>query len=249
MEEELDYLIDLIKMKKTVTPKMLIYCRTVNTADSLYMFLVDRLEEDAYAGPVRSVNNRLIGKYHALVGEATRQFVMEKFVKGEMRILVCTIAFGLGVDVSDVSHVIHWGVPDNALCYWQEIGRAGRNGALVKASLYVVRKLFTPAIEGNFLNNMKDICGIPLTLAVNTGKHKACQTQSENQKVSTSVTPPMATESKNHCLRRMVLRDLFIPGMKHSAWIFSDPVCSSDCKTCTLRKCCSLCASLCSCTS
>ena len=47
---------------------------------------------------------------------------------GHLRILICTSAFGMGVDCKGVERVYHWGAPDDIEHYLQEIGRAGRDG-------------------------------------------------------------------------------------------------------------------------
>lgn len=47
---------------------------------------------------------------------------------GPLRCLICTIAFGMGVDVPDLSLVMHWGASRSIVNYWQEVGRAGRSG-------------------------------------------------------------------------------------------------------------------------
>jgi ATP-dependent DNA helicase RecQ len=54
----------------------------------------------------------------------------------KLRIIITTIALGMGVDMRDIEAVYHWGVPSNVLQYWQEVGRAGRTGKAAKAVMY-----------------------------------------------------------------------------------------------------------------
>lgn len=56
-----------------------------------------------------------------------------------LRILVTTVAMGMGVDMKAVDRVIHWGAPNTLLQYWQEVGRAGRDGRQAYAIMYAVR--------------------------------------------------------------------------------------------------------------
>ncbi|MCA1828549.1 MAG: ATP-dependent DNA helicase [Myxococcales bacterium] len=67
--------------------------------------------------------------YHAGMGDDERISVQDRFVRGEARIIVATNAFGMGVDKADIRFVAHFDVPRSLEAYYQEIGRAGRDGA------------------------------------------------------------------------------------------------------------------------
>ncbi|MDQ6601713.1 MAG: HRDC domain-containing protein, partial [Chloroflexota bacterium] len=64
--------------------------------------------------------------YHAQVPD--RAGVQERFMRGETRVLVATVAFGMGVDKADVRAIIHYNLPQSVEAYYQEAGRAGRDG-------------------------------------------------------------------------------------------------------------------------
>lgn len=64
--------------------------------------------------------------YHA--GIENRAEVQEKFMSGEATVIVATIAFGMGVDKADIRYIIHYEPPDSVEAYYQEAGRAGRDG-------------------------------------------------------------------------------------------------------------------------
>jgi ATP-dependent DNA helicase RecQ len=66
--------------------------------------------------------------YHAGMGDAERTAVQERFVRGEAPVIVATNAFGMGVDKADIRFVAHFDVPRSLEAYYQEIGRAGRDG-------------------------------------------------------------------------------------------------------------------------
>ncbi|XP_026812817.1 Werner syndrome ATP-dependent helicase homolog [Rhopalosiphum maidis] len=66
--------------------------------------------------------------YHADIPLNKRNAVHENFVKDKLQIVVATVAFGMGIDKPDVRRVIHYGAPKDIESYYQEVGRAGRDG-------------------------------------------------------------------------------------------------------------------------
>lgn len=75
---------------------------------------------------------------HAHLSEELQQSIMAEFRKldSAIRVVVSTVAFGIGVEVSNIRQVVHWGRLSSLMTYWQEVGRAGRDGAAARAVWY-----------------------------------------------------------------------------------------------------------------
>ncbi len=124
--------------------------------DKLWQFLADEHGEDAgiiYCLSRRGVEDTaqwLVGKgrtalaYHAGLPSEQRRTVQERFLREDGIIVVATIAFGMGIDKPDVRFVAHLNLPKSVEAYYQETGRAGRDGAAADAWLsYGLQDLIT----------------------------------------------------------------------------------------------------------
>ena len=92
----------------------IIYCQTREQVESLDRELVEH--------GIAALS------YHAGLDSETRKQNQETFINGDTRVMVATIAFGMGIDKEDVRFVLHAGLPKEPESYYQEIGRAGRDG-------------------------------------------------------------------------------------------------------------------------
>jgi ATP-dependent DNA helicase RecQ len=79
------------------------------------------------------------GLYHGKLPPAERAAAQEAFMAGEHRVMVATNAFGLGIDKSDIRFVLHYQLPSGLESYYQEAGRAGRDGETSRCTLLFLR--------------------------------------------------------------------------------------------------------------
>ena len=107
------------------TGQMLSICNSVKGSGIIYLRHRKRCEEVA---ALLAANGVSADFYHAGLPSYSRSCKQEAWKKGATRVMVCTNAFGMGIDKPDVRFVIHHDLPESPEAYFQEAGRAGRDG-------------------------------------------------------------------------------------------------------------------------
>lgn len=111
--DKFKYLLEYLENKDSGSCGI-VYCSTRKTVESVGKKLSDR----AYS----------VGIYHGGMDSEERNRVQDLFMRGSIDIIVASNAFGMGIDKPDVRYVIHYNMPKNMESYYQEAGRAGRDG-------------------------------------------------------------------------------------------------------------------------
>ena len=159
VEENFAGLVEELRNKRTGMERTIIFCRTYDQCTHIYMYLAHRMGQELTqpVGISRDLpEHRLVDMFTACTHSVVKNAILDSLPNSSsvLRIIVATIAFGMGLDCPNIRRVIHWGPSADIESYLQETGRAGRDGRPAKATLY-----FTNTDLGQLSDkNMKEFC-------------------------------------------------------------------------------------------
>ena len=103
----------------------------------IYAWLHENIGTAIYHDDPPTVEGRLVEMFHREADAESKERVMRRFHEDNtLRCVIATVAFGMGVNITDVDIVINWGPPSDVLTLWQEMGRCARDGRTGLAVLY-----------------------------------------------------------------------------------------------------------------
>ena len=141
-QDKFPSLLSLLRTTKFKKLKsIIIYCTLIRTTENVANYLT---QSGVTAIP-----------YHSECHESTRLKIQKQFMSGEIRIVVATLAFGMGIDKKDVDGIIHLNMPKSLENYIQEVGRSGRNGKPAHCHLFLTDEDFY-RIRGYVLSESLD---------------------------------------------------------------------------------------------
>ena len=158
-------MIEDIQKNGVNSDRAIIFCRTYDECSEVFRFLALELaSRNILEFPQQpGVRKFVCEKFTACSSPKTKSNIIESFTdpKGTVRIVVATVAFGMGLDTPNVRHVIHWGPPSDIELYVQETGRGGRDGAKTTATLFynsndISGIAHTSDAMRNYCKNMND---------------------------------------------------------------------------------------------
>jgi superfamily II DNA helicase RecQ len=129
IEAAFSSLIEEVKSENVQTPRTMIYCQTRKRCSVLFRLFEIYLGKYIFHGK-SSPQNRIVEMYHAGTPQSVKDHILNNMAKddGHIRIIISTVAFGMGVNCKMVRRIVHFGPSKSVELYIQECGRAGRDG-------------------------------------------------------------------------------------------------------------------------
>lgn len=157
VETSFSYMIQRLQKERTRMPRTIIYCQTQDKCAQLYLLMKFLLKEERVepVGAPDLPEFRLFDYFTSAIHTSVKDGILKAFVQptSPLRIVIATIAFGMGVDTPNIRYVVHWGPPEDTEQYVQATGRAGRDGQVSYAVM-----LFNKGLKRHVDESMVKYC-------------------------------------------------------------------------------------------
>lgn len=132
-------LLQLLSGERFMNGSVIIYCTRREETERLATLIRIRILDDSYKGNKKTSSKECaeVSAYHAGLSPSQRRTIQKMFMSDKMKIVVATVAFGMGLNKSDVRGIIHYNMPKSFESYVQEVGRAGRDDLPAHCHLFL----------------------------------------------------------------------------------------------------------------
>lgn len=137
LKDFISCIVEGLKTLRVNMPRTIIFCRRYKECAEMYSAFEEMLGKE-FTEPPNLVKYRLVDMYTKCTEATIKAEVVSEFSKqdGSLRVIIGTIAFGMGLDCPDIRQVFHWGGSSDIESYIQETGRGGRDGFTSNAVLF-----------------------------------------------------------------------------------------------------------------
>lgn len=131
------------------------------------VYVHKRQDTSFIANHITSTTGIQAASYHAGLKDSDRKTIQENWTAGKIKVAVATVAFGMGIDLAHVRYVIHWSMAKTVDNFYQESGRAGRDGAKALSVLYYSKEdndrfefIISKSAQNDHANNKNQLEGL-----------------------------------------------------------------------------------------
>lgn len=147
----------------TQAKSTIVYCATKKEVEeicgritqALAHKITDDSNETITFSDAEKISSSFVKSYHAGLSIRHREDAHTNFLIGKVSVIVATVAFGMGIDKPDIRRVIHWGPPKTVEEYYQQMGRAGRDGLSAECTMYANLSEFSKFKGDFYVGNLR----------------------------------------------------------------------------------------------
>ncbi len=138
ISEDLQWVVDGLETMGKDFPKTIIFSQSIKSVMDLCSYIKRSLGDKFYVDEKHEHKNRLATAFHGNNAHETHRVFLSEFAKRDcnLRCMCATVCLGMGIEFLDVATIVIWGMASNSLQFWQQGGRAGRDGSPAKVIYY-----------------------------------------------------------------------------------------------------------------